>query len=482
MKPKDITPELDPEEFRQLGYRAVDLLVEQLSNLQNHNEPARRYMPDDLRREIMVQPLPEKPGDPHEILDAVAENVMPYPLGNVSPRFFARVTSSPAPLGVIADLLASGLGSNAAGGHHAATYIEHAVLNWIKQLLDFPGESAGLITSGGSGANLIALGVMRSEKAEGNMRAKGFQQPQAPMVVYTSTQGHSCLQKAVEVLGIGNDFLRKIPTDADYRMDMTQLKNQIRQDRADGLRPVCVAATAGTTNVGSIDPLEEIADLCAEENMWFHVDGAYGAPGMLCDEVRHLYQGLQRADSLVIDPHKWLYAPIECGCVLVRDAGAMRETYSLIPPYLRDDRKIPWFSDFGVQQTRGFKALKLWMMMQHLGAQGYREMVTRNIQLTRRFQQMIREQPDFELMTAGPLSVTCFRFVPPGVSDLNSLNRQLLEKVQLEGRVFLTSTELEGQLLLRTCIVNFRTDEDDLQFLLTLLAEAGHRVMENAAD
>jgi glutamate/tyrosine decarboxylase-like PLP-dependent enzyme len=467
--------DLSPEAFRQLGYRAVDLIAEQLAAIPN--APARRAMTDELRQQILSQPLPKEVQDPLAILEAFASEILPYPMGNISPRFFAWVNSPPAPLGVLADFLAASLNSSVAGGDHAATYIEHAVLNWLKAFMTYPANSGGLLTSGGSLANLIGLAVMRHDKTDGDVRQHGLDNGTSRFVIYTSAQGHSCIQKAIELLGFGSDYLRKIPVDADCRMDVTQLKAQINTDRADGLTPVCVAASAGTVNTGAIDPLNEIADVCQEENLWFHVDGAYGGFGILAEQTVGMFNGIERADSLAVDPHKWLYVPVECGCTLVRDAQAMRDTFSLVPPYLRDDTTLPWFSEFGIQQTRGFKALKLWMVIQQIGEKGYRELITHDVALANRLQARIRARDDFELVTAGPLSVTCFRYAPPGAVDLNALNKQLVAVIQREGKVFLTSTELDGQIVLRACIVNFRTTERDLDVLLDAVAEAGREVL-----
>lgn len=233
------------------------------------------------------------------------------------------------------------------------------------------------------------------------------------MVVYTSTQGHSCLQKAVELLGIGHDHLRKIPVDA------------------------------------------ELTKLCEAEKLWFHVDGAYGGFGILSEQASALYAGIERADSLAVDPHKWLYVPVECGCTLVRDAQAMRDSFSVMPPYLRDDAALPWFSEYTIQQTRGFKALKLWMVMQQIGIDGYRELISRDIALARALQQKIRARPEFELVAAGPLSITCFRLAPAGMSEAerSALNKAAVGIVQRSGEAFLTSTELDGKVVLRDCIV-----------------------------
>lgn len=469
--------DLSPEEFRQLGYRAVDLLAEKLATI--HDAPTRQPVPADLRQRILHQPLPETGRDPADLLEIFANDVLPYPMGNSSPRFFAWVNSTAAPLGILAELLAAGLNPSAAGGDHGAIYVEHAVLNWLKTIMGYPLEAGGILASGGSMANLIALGVMRHVKMDGNVREKGLQTIAAPMVVYTSTQGHGCIQKAVESLGIGSDYLRKIPVDANFEIDIEALKAQIAADRAAGLNPVCVAANAGTVNTGAIDPLDKLADLCEAENLWLHVDGAYGGVGILAEQTQGLYKGIERADSIAIDPHKWLYVPVECGCVLVKDAVAMRSAYSLIPPYLRDDSALPWFSEFGIQQTRGFKALKLWMVMQQIGMEGYRQLITQDINSTRALQAKIQARTDFELVAKGPLSITCFRYAPDGVAEdqLADLNKKLVAIVQREGKAFLTSTEINGILVLRMCIVNFRTTDTDLDMVLDALAEAGQRTL-----
>lgn len=471
--------DLSPDEFRQLGYRAVDLLAEQMGGI--GERPTRQPVPDELREKFLHQPLPETETDPAQLLETFAKDILPYPMGNASPRFFAWVNSPPAPLAVLAELLAAGLNPSVAGGDHAATYVEHAVLKWMKTIMGFPASAGSVLTSGGSVANLIALGVMRHVKTEGDIRAKGFQHAGKPMVIYTSTQGHGCIQKAIEILGFGSDNLHKISVDADYRMDIAALEKQIKTDRAAGLNPVCVAASAGTVNTGAIDPLDSIADVCEREGLWLHVDGAYGGVGILADGLANLYKGLERADSLAIDPHKWLYMPVECGCVLVKDAQAMRDSYSLVPPYIRDDRALPWFSEYSIQQTRGFKALKLWMVMQQIGVEGYRELISRDIALAKSLREKIQAHSDFELLAAGPLSVTCFRYAPDGIdeAELAGLNKKLVEVVQREGKAFLTTTELGGKLVLRACIVNFRTTEADLDSLLDAVIEAGRRVLEH---
>lgn len=473
--------DLSPEEFRRLGYQAVDMIAKQLAELRE--SPVRQPVPAELRERLMTQDFSQPVATPDDLLAWVQESVYPYPMGNNHPRFFAWVNPTPAPLGVIADFLAAYHNPSSAGGDQSAVYIEHGLLNWAKSVFHFPDSAHGILTSGGSTANLVALAVMRHVKTGGAVRGDGLQTDRPPMVVYTSEQGHSCIQKAVELLGFGSQFLRKIPTDSDYRMNLDALRSQIAADKAAGLHPVCVAASAGTVNTGAIDPLREIAAICREYDLWFHVDGAYGGFGILAEQTAGLYDGIEQADSLAVDPHKWLYIPVECGCTLVRDKAAMRDTFSLIPPYLREESLLPWFSEFGIQQTRGFKALKFWMVLGQLGESGYRELITSNIHLSRQLVNKVSARPDFRLIASGSLSAACFVYAPEGLpeSEIKALNQALLKIVQDEGHAYLTSTELAGQFALRTCIVNFRTTEEDLDRLLDILAEAGGRVLGKAS-
>lgn len=467
--------DLTPEEFRRLGYRAVDLLTERLAAIRT--DPVRTPVSETLRRDLMERPLPRAPQDPDALLDEAGATILRHPMGNVSPRFFAWVNSPPAPLGVLAELLAAGLNPSVAGGDHAGTYIEHGVLGWLKRVMRQPADAGAVLTSGGSVATLVGLGAMRHAKSGGADRARGLR-ADPPMTVYTSTQGHSCIQKAVEILGFGSDYLRRIPVDADYRMDVTALAQHIERDRRDGLRPVAVVASAGTVNTGAIDPIAAIADLCAAEDLWLHVDAAYGGVAILADDTRELFAGIDRVDSLGIDPHKWLYIPVECGCAMVRDARLMRDAFSLVPPYLRDDAALPWFSEFTIQQTRGFRALKLWMVLQQVGLDAYSRQIANDITLARTLRAKLAAHGAFEIVAAGPLSITCFRYTPAGARDVDALNRAVAERVQRDGAAFLTTTELNGRPVLRACIVNFRTTDADLDTLIEAIVSAGEEARE----
>jgi glutamate/tyrosine decarboxylase-like PLP-dependent enzyme len=469
--------DLSTEDFRRLGHRAVDLVADYLASLPDR--PCRTPVPDALKRALMHQPLPVDGMSPDAAIDELESTAFQYPMGNGSPRFFGWVNSPPAPMGIIGEFLAAALNPSVAGGDHAATYIEHAVLAWMRSVVRYASTSGGVLTSGGSVANLIGLAVMRHLHSDRTVRTRGLRDTPAQLVVYTSSEGHSCIQKAIELLGIGSAHLRRVPVTETWQMDVEALSAAIVRDRSAGLIPASVVATAGTVNTGAIDPLDSIADLCESEGIWFHVDAAYGGPGALLDELAPLYRGLARADSVAIDPHKWMYIPVECGCALVRNAEAMRDAFSLVPPYLRDDTALPWFSEFGIQQTRGFRALKLWLALKCAGVDEYRTAIAHDIALTQQLRRRLSECGDLEIVSAGPLSITCFRYRPAGAgtdADVDALNRRLLDAVQHDGHVFLTGTELSGRFVLRACIVNFRSTDADVEALVTSVQRIGRQL------
>jgi aromatic-L-amino-acid decarboxylase len=316
------------------------------------------------------------------------------------------------------------------------------------------------------------------------VRAAGLRGAPQPFRFYQSSQGHSCARKAVELLGFGSDAIRIVPTTADYRIDPPGLDRAIAEDVAAGVRPIAVIATAGTVNTGAIDPIDAIADVCARHDVWLHVDAAYGGPAILTDEYRAQLTPVARADSIALDPHKWMFVPVEAGFVLIRDGEAMRSTYSLVPPYIRATGSsnavmgLPWFSEYGFQQTRGFRALKVWMTMKQFGLAGHRRAIEENIALARYLADRIRQSPDLEFVSAG-LSIVCFRYkVASEVSD--TLNRRLLEQVQLGGEAFLTSTEIDSRLVLRACIVNYHSTRADIDRMLDAVRQAGAELTHQA--
>jgi aromatic-L-amino-acid/L-tryptophan decarboxylase len=477
-----------PDEIRRIGCRVIDLIAEHLSTLPD--APAFRPVPTERAQAFLSSPPPQDPVSPDDILRRFQETIEPFPFGNGHPRFWGWVNSPPAVMGIFAEALAAAMNPSCAGGNHAAIYIEHQVTAWFRGLLGFPPASMGLLVSGGSMATLTALAVARHVKSGVDVRVAGLRGA-APAAFYMSTEAHSCARKAIELLGFGSESVRTIPTDGEYRMKTEALEAAIEADRANGVRPIAVIATAGSTNTGAIDDLSAIAGVCRRHDVWMHVDAAYGGPAILTTEYAGALRALARADSVALDPHKWLFVPVEAGLVLIRDAEAMRSTFSLVPPYIRQPGSagevygLPWFSEYGFQQTRGFRALKVWMTLQQFGLSGYRQAIEENLSLAAYLADGVDQEPDLELAAPPSLSVVCFRFVGGGAPDrsgdegdrdeeaLTRLNRALLERLQLGGEAFLTSTELRGRFVLRACIVNYRSRKEDVDRMLKAVVSIG---------
>jgi aromatic-L-amino-acid/L-tryptophan decarboxylase len=352
------------------------------------------------------------------------------------------------------------------------------------ELIDFPVEdSAGILVGGGSVASLYCLAVARhwvAAQAGWNMRAEGLQGHHPPLVLYISEEGHSCLRKSSHLLGLGEP--RLIPVDAQFKMDLPALRKAVMTDRKEGLRPFCVVGSAGTVNTGAVDPLDELADFCAEHGLWLHVDGAYGAFGILDPNISHLYTGLERADSVALDPHKWLAAPIECSCAIVRQGDLLRETFSLVPPYLRTEPDkgiggLPWFAEYGFQQTRRFNALKLLWVIQQAGHTGLVAHVTRHNTLAQYMASLVDDVPDLELMAPVELSIVCFRYVPDSLREdeeqLDALNKRIMEEVQAGGKAIVNGTIVHGRFVLRSCALHYALTEDDVVAIIEEVCHVG---------
>jgi aromatic-L-amino-acid decarboxylase len=471
------------DEIRAYGHQVVELIADHLTGLPERQ--VFRPVPHEVIEALLHEPAPDVGVAPETVLAEFAERIEPYPFGNGHPRFFGWINSPPDVVAIFAEALAAAMNPSVAGGNHAAVYVERAVIGWFRALLGLPSESMGILVSGSSMANLTGLTVARSTAARKvglDVRARGLQYAGPRFVVYTSHEGHSSLRKAVELLGIGAENIRTIDVDNSDRMRVSELEASLRRDRAAGHVPVAVAASAGTANTGAIDPLADLADLCAEHDVWLHVDGAYGAPAILTDAYQKALAPLARADSVSLDPHKWMYVPVEAGLVLVRNGAAMRDTFSLVPPYLRmDDSQDgaggpPWFSEFGFQQTRGFRALKVWMALKHRGLDGYKALMEHDLALADRLAAQIEEAPELELMARG-LSVVCFRLAPPALraqaEQLDELNRRVLAGVQMSGEAFLTGTTVRAHFVLRACVVNPRSTDQDVDALVQVVRRLG---------
>lgn len=474
----------DSEGFRSLAHRAADIAADYLEQVAR--EPVFRPMTAEERRALLDLPLPQRAQSPESALDFARGAILSRPMGNGHPRFFGWVNSPPAPAGIVAELLAATLNPSVAGGDHAAVYLERAVLRWLMELVGVPvAGSMGLLVSGGSIANLVGLAAARHKAAldDGwNVREEGLQGGRPRLVLYMTDEGHSALRKAAEILGLGSASVRAVPVDKDLRMDPHALRTAIAEDRAAGLRPFCVAASAGTVNSGAIDPIDRIADVCASERLWLHVDGAYGGFGAAVPSLAPLYVGLPRADSLALDPHKWLSVPMECGCAIVRDGALLRDAFSLVPPYLRTEEGkgfggLPWFSEYGPQQTRGFRALKLWMTMLAVGREGIAARIERHVALARRLASRIGTADDLEVVAVGPLSIVCFRYAPAALRGqderLDALNKSVMERIQAGGEAFVSGTTIRGRFALRACILHDGTSEADVDALVEIARREG---------
>ncbi len=476
------------DEIRRVGYKVADLIADHIAGLPER--PVFDPVPPEAIERFMNEPVPAQGTAPDAILEDFRTRVAPWPFGNGHPRFWGWVNSPPAMMGVFAEALAAAMNPSVAGGNHAAVYVERQVLAWFKTIVGFPDDSMGLLVSGGSMATLTALAVARHLKAGTNVRQAGLQQIAAPLVIYMSAEGHSCIRKAAELMGIGSDFVRAIPVDAAFRMDVGALARAVAADRAKGLRPIAVAASAGTVNTGAIDPLASIAELCAREDLWLHVDAAYGGPAILSKAWRDALDPMRLADSLALDPHKWLYVPVEAGLVLVRDAAAMRDAFSLVPPYIRSAGTptgvmgLPWLSEYGFQQTRGFRALKVWMAMKSYGTEGYADAIERNLELATHLAARVRAIPQLELIEPTSLTIVCFRYVPDRLrgreAELNAFNQRLLERLQLGGEAFVSSTILQQRFVLRACIVNHRSGVEDIDALVDVVLKLGSELGRSA--
>ncbi|MBB5867071.1 glutamate/tyrosine decarboxylase-like PLP-dependent enzyme [Allocatelliglobosispora scoriae] len=459
------------DDLRRAGRTAADLVADHLGGLTGR--PVWQPVGDADRAWLTGQPLPAAGRPLGDLLDDVRDRIMPHPMGNGHPRFFGWVNSAPSPAAIAVSSLGAALNPSCAGGDHAGALLERSVVRWLAELVGFPHRpGGGLLTSGASMATIIALASarQRAARADGwDVRTDGLA-GHRPLVMYASAEGHGCLRKAAELLGIGSRHLRTVPVDGAFRLDADALRAMIVDDAAAGLRPFCVAASAGTVNTGTIDPLDAIADIAAEHGLWFHVDGAYGALGILDERIRPAFAGWERADSVVLDPHKWLGVPVDCGCVLLRDPAAARDAFSLVPAYLRDDTAgdLGWFAEYGPEQTRPFRALRVWATISHLGRDGIVDLVERTAALAHELAAMIEAADDFELLTPVSTSITAFRYRPTALAAaaLDDLNRAVPAAVQRRGRAFLTGTRLGGVEALRACFLNPATTHDDLAVLL----------------
>jgi aromatic-L-amino-acid decarboxylase len=449
----DPTLSMSPEEMRALGYRVADLIADHFSGLREKPVGAKGD-PAELRP-AFLHPPPSGSQSVDEIFARLERDVFPNIMNICHPRFFAFVPGPSNFVSVMADALASGFNvfnGSWLGGSSAAA-MELAVIDWFRQWCGFPETAGGLFVSGGSMANLTALVAARHTRLDDRTQNA---------VIYYSDQTHSSIDRALRVIGFLPEQIRRIPSDSGFRLPMDAFARSVGEDRAAGLRPFAVIANAGTTNTGAIDPLREIAEFCRKNDLWMHVDGAYGAAAAISDRGRKLLDGIELADSLSFDPHKWLFQSIECGCVLLRDGALLKSTYRIMPEYLADvHRDVTEVNpcDYGIQLTRGFRALKVWMSIQYFGMDAFRAAVERGFALAEFAEAKLAGMPDWDVITPAQMGIVTFR--RRGV--LEEFYPQIHEAMLCDGYALATSTVLNGRTALRLCTINPRTTEADIE-------------------
>jgi len=480
--------EMDSATFRKLGHLVVDRVAGLLESMPqgpvNHDES-----PSSVRDALKLNgSLPESGMEPEQLLEQTAKLLFEHSLFNGHPRFFGYITASPAPIGILGDFLASALNPNVGAWilSPAATEIERQTVRWIASLIGYSQDCGGLLLSGGNMANVVCFLAARAAKARWNVRELGVAEDGGHRLrVYASIETHTWIHKAADCSGLGTASIRWVATDQKLRMDVDALRRQMESDTAAGDVPCLVIGTAGSVSTGAVDPLPKIAEVCHEYGAWFHVDGAYGGFAACVPEASMDLRALSQADSVAVDPHKWLYAPLEAGCALVRDPELLRAAFAYHPPYYHFEESATNYVDYGPQNSRGFRALKVWLALKQVGAAGYRKMIGDDIRLSKMMAEAIDRHPEFQLMTQD-LSIATFRYVPldlraqrhdaPTESYLDALNQELLDRLQRSGEIFVSNAVIDSHYVLRACIVNFHTTDADVLAVPNLVARIGREV------
>jgi len=471
--------DVNEDALKELSAHVTNLVFEYLTTISERPVRAENHAGKTL---AAIDTELSSEGRPLDQLLDECRSVMDLSRHNGHPRFFGYVASPSTPIGAYADLIASALNANITCWRSgpAGTELERMVVRWLGALIDYDRDAKGLLTSGGSMANMIALLVAQRRKSGVNTSRQGLWNAGPPMTIYASEEVHMSIAKAADILGFGRDQVRTIACDERQRMRIDVLRQKIEADRREGLRPFCVVGSAGTVNTGVVDPLNEIADVAAEFDLWFHVDGAYGAPGSLDERKEHLFAGIERAGSVSLDPHKWLYVPVDAGCLLFRDADAARAAFSTedadyIKTHGYTDEEAFAFWDYGVELSRRFRALKVWMTLQYYGKRRIAEAISQDIALAAYLGEIVSRAEDFELLAPVELSICCFRYVPEsgmGDAELDRLNERIMEMVQKGGRAYLSNATVNGKFALRACITNFRTTKSDIEETVAAVREA----------
>ena len=475
----------DPQDWQAFGEIAHQMVDDTLRMLQNlPSAPAWRPMPDDVRERLSSETVPMNGEGIEAAYDAFVRDVRPYPNGTLHPRFWGWVQGNGTPLGMMADMLASALNPHMAGFDQAPALVEAQVIRWLCEIMGFPAGAGGVLVTGGTSANLHGLLIARHAKGGYDVRDHGIEGPR--LMIYCSSETHASVERAAEIIGLGRRSVRQIGVNNTFAIDTEALKRTIETDLSKGLRPICVVGTAGTINTGAFDDLEALANICDEHSLWLHVDGAFGAWTRLSESLRPLAAGIECADSLAFDLHKWGSLPFECACILTRDASLQRGAFSTRTPYLSATERgviaagLP-FADMGIDLTRGFKALKAWLTFKAYGFETLRRLVEQNVDQAQDLGRMIERTPQLELLAPISLNVVCYRFIAPDLDETstNALNTELLLRIQERGIAVPSSTVIDGNFALRVANVNHRSRRADFEQLVRASVEIGTDVLNS---
>jgi aromatic-L-amino-acid/L-tryptophan decarboxylase len=482
--------ELSSKEFRELGYRLVDRIADHFERIRNISVTPGEA-PPAVRRAIGAdQGLPVTGAEPSALFDDITETLFRHSLFNAHPRFWGYITAGPAPIAVLADLLASAVNPNVGAWKLApsATEIEAQTIRWIAELIGYPPDCGGLMVSGGNMANFVCFLAARRARASWNIRESGLAgEGFKRLRIYASKSTHTWIQKAADLFGHGTDAIRWIETDREQRVNPDALRRQVARDREQGELPFLVVGTAGTVGTGAVDPLLDLGSICRDYGLWLHVDGAYGAFAAKAPGAPTDLAALKDADSVSVDPHKWLYAPLEAGCALVRKPEQLLNAFSYHPSYYHFEDEATNYLDFGMQNSRGFRALKVWVALRQAGREGYLKMIGDDIRLAKHLHSLTSAHPELEALSCG-LSIATFRYVPPDLrrlvgsveaeKHLDRLNTEILSRIELSGEAFLSNAIVDGKFALRACIVNFRTSLEDIEAIPELVARIGRQAYD----
>ena len=474
---------LDPQDWTSLRHLAHNMVDDMLDYLENVNKRPVWTPITEGAKSALNQPLPIEPTPPEQVYDDFKTHVLPFNMGNVHPRFWSWVNGNGTAMGMLSDMLASGMNPNNTIGEHAGQYVEKQVITWLKTMFGFSTEGSGLLVSGGSLANITAIIVARNH-FDSQIRATGNASVGGQLTMYCSSETHNCLFKAADVIGIGNDNLRKIPVNSDYEIDVEALKQAILEDKKAGKVPFCIIGNAGTVNTGAIDPLSKLQDLAHEYGLWFHVDGAFGALAKLDAAFDTRLKAIETADSVAFDLHKWMYMNYDVGCVLIRDETIHRAAFAQAASYLAHHERglasgIEPRGNFGLELSRSFRALKVWMSLKEHGIEKYRRLIGQNIAQAFYLAELIDNQPLLELLAKPVMNVVCFRFNPKGLSDeaLNALNKEILMRLHEQGIAAPSYGLLNGRYAIRVANVNHRSRKEDFEALVNGVLVIGKKLM-----